>query len=205
MVREFVNKVGLNRRTRRNNGWRAATGVMCCLVALQPSYAQQGEARPGLKIIVIEGANARNVTQEIPLRALAVRVEGANNEPVANATVVFTSPDSGPSGEFANDSRSFSVITNEEGLATARGYHPNSITGSYSIRVRATFQGQTATRDIPQRNIAPGQGGIGKKIAIIAIAGAAAGAIYAATRSHNSSSTSGAPTITLGGGAVGAP
>jgi hypothetical protein len=191
---------------RCKNGWRVATGAMCCLLALQASYGQQGEPRPGLKIVVVEGANVRNVTQEIPLTALAVRLEGANNEPVANATVVFTSPESGPSGEFANDSRSFSVITNQEGLATARGYHPNSITGSYSIRVRATLQGQTATRDIPQKNIAPGQGGIGKRIAIIAIAGAAAGAIIAAIRSHSSSgNTSSAPTITLGGGAVGAP
>jgi hypothetical protein len=191
---------------RCKNGWRVATGVMCCLLELQASYGQQGEARPSLKIVVVEGANARNVTQEVPLTAFVVRLEGANNEPVVNATVVFTSPESGPSGEFANDSRSFSVITNEAGLATARGYHPNSITGSYSIRVRATWQGQTATRDIPQKNIAPGHGGIGKRIAIIGIAGAAAGAIIAATRSHNSSgNTSSAPTITLGGGAVGAP
>ena len=190
---------------RCKNGWRVLTGVMCCLLARQPSYGQ-ADARAGLKIVVVDGANAKNVTEEIPLTPISVRLETANNEPVANATVVFTSPDSGPSGEFANDSRSFSVSTNEEGRATARGYHPNSIKGSYSIRVRATWQGQTATRDILQKNIAPGQGGIGKRIAIIAIAGGAAGAIIAATRSHSSSgNTSAAPTITLGGGAVGAP
>jgi hypothetical protein len=179
--------------------------VMCCLLALQPSYAQQGEAQLGLKIVVVEGANAKNVTQEIPLRPLTVRVEAANNQPVANATVIFTSPDSGPSGEFANDSRIFNVTTNEDGLATARGYHPNAITGTYSIRVRALWQGQTTAADIPQRNIAPGQGGLGKRIAIIAIAGAAAGAVIAARSRNSSNNTSSAPTITFGGGAVGAP
>jgi hypothetical protein len=191
---------------KNKNGWRAPLVLICCLLALQPVYGQQGEGQLGLKIVVVEGANAKNVTEEIPLTPVTVRVETANNQPVPNATVQFTSPESGPSGEFANDARSFSVTSNEEGLATARGYHPNSITGSYSIRVRATWRSEVATRDIPQRNVAPGQGGLGKRIAIIAIAGAAAGAIIAATRSHSSSgSSSSVPTITLGGGAVGAP
>lgn len=186
---------------RCNNGWRVFIGAMCLSLALEPSYGRQA----GLKIVVVEGENARNVTEEIPLTPLSVRLEAANSEPVANATVVFTSPDSGPSGQFANDSRTFSVVTNEDGVATARGYHPNSIAGNYSIRVRATFQGQIAARDIAQRNIAPGQGNLGKRIAIIAIVGAAAGAVIAAARHGSSSSSSSTPTITLGGGAVGAP
>ena len=208
----IAHKVGLNRQMKCVNGWRVLAAlnklplvaIMCCSLVLQPSYGQQGEARIGLKIMVVEGANARNVTQEIPVTALTVRVVTANNEPVPNATVVFNSPATGPSGEFANDARSFSVTTNGEGLATARGYHPNSITGTYSIQVRATWQGETAIADITQRNVAPGQGGLGKRIAIIAIAGAAAGAVIAA-RGRSSSNTSGAPTITFGGGAVGAP
>ena len=177
---------------------------MSWVLALQPLYAQQGDAQVGLKIVVVQGDNAKNTTQEIPLSPLSVRVEAANNQPVPNATVTFTSPGTGASGEFANDSRTFSVNTDEEGLATARGYHPNSITGTYSIRVRALWQGETAAIDIRQRNVAPGQGGLGKRIAIIAIAGAAAGAIIAA-RSHGSNTSSNAPTITFGGGAVGAP
>src|SRR5207248_1790666 len=147
-------------------GWRTFLVLMCGLLALKPAYGRQGEGRIGLKIVVLEGTDAKNVTQEIPLRPLTVRVEAVNNQPVPNATVVFTSPEAGPSGEFANDSRSFSVTTNEDGLATARGYHPNAITGAYSIRVRASWQNETAMADIPQRNIAPGQGGLGKRVAI---------------------------------------
>ena len=179
--------------------------VMCCLLPLTPGYGQQGEGQLGLKIVVVEGDNAKNITQEIPLRPLTVRVEAVNNQPVQNAAVVFVAPETGPSGEFANDSRTFSVTTNEDGLATARGYHPNAITGAYTIRVRATWRNETAAVNISQMNLAAGQGRLGKRIAIIAIAAAAAGAVIAA-RSHSSnSSNSNAPTITFGGGAVGAP
>jgi hypothetical protein len=188
------------------NGWQALLVLVCCLLVLQPLYGQQGEGRLGLKIVVVEGGDAKNITQEIPLTPVTVRVETANNQPVPNATVLFTSPESGPSGEFANDARSFTVTTNEEGLATARGYHPNSITGAYSIRVRATWKSEIATAEIRQRNVAPGQGSLKKRIAIIAIAGAAIGAVIVAARGGNSNgSTPSAPTITLGGGAVGAP
>ncbi len=189
---------------RYKNGWRVLIGALCCTVALQPGYAQQREGQVGLKIVVVEGANAKNTTQEIPLRPLTVRVEAINNQPVPNATVGFAAPEAGPSGEFANDSHTFSATTNEDGLATARGYHPNAITGAYTIKVRAVWRGETATVEIPQSNVAPGHGGLGKRIAIIAIAGAAAGAVIAA-RGHGSSSNSNAPTITFGGGAVGAP
>jgi hypothetical protein len=185
--------------------WRSIMAVMCCLLPLMPGYGQQGEGQLGLKIVVVEGANAKNITQEIPLRPLTVRVEAVNNQPVPKATVAFTAPETGPSGEFANDSRFFSVTTNEDGLATARGFHPNTITGAYSIRVRAVWQGETAMVDIPQSNLAPGHGPLGKRIAIIAIAAAAAGAVIAARGHGSNSSTSNAPTITFGGGAVGAP
>jgi len=195
-----------SRRTKWQTGWRPVMAVICCFLPLMPVYGQQGEGQLGLKIIVVEGANARNLTQEIPLTPITVRVETATNKPVPNATVVFTSPESGASGEFANDSRIFSVNTNDEGLAIARGYHPNSITGAYSIQVRSTWNGETATTQIRQTNVAPGQGGLKKRIALVAIAGAVVAAIIAARGGSSSSgNTNSTPTITLGGGAVGAP
>jgi hypothetical protein len=191
-------------RMKSENCWPVLTVIMCGLLALQSAFGQQVGGQIRLRIVVVEGANVRNVTQEIPLRPLIVRVEDASNHPVAGAAVVFNSPETGPSGEFANDSRTFSVITGEDGVATARGYHPNTVTGSYQIRVRAESQGVTAIAGIPQRNIAPRHGGHLKIIAILAIAGAAVGAVVAA-RSRTSTTTPTAPTITLGGGAVGAP
>jgi len=37
-------------------------------MALQPVYGQQERGSSGWKIVVVEGANAKNVTQEIPLQ-----------------------------------------------------------------------------------------------------------------------------------------
>jgi hypothetical protein len=192
-------------RMKSENCWRVLTVIMCGLLALQSAFGQQVGGQSRLRIVVVEGANVKNVTQEIPLRPLTVRVEDANSRPVAGATVVFNSPETGPSGEFANDSRTFSAITGEDGLATARGYHPNTVTGAYQIQVRAESQGMTATAGIPQRNIAPQHGGRLKIIAILAIAGAAVGAVVAARSRTSPPATPTAPTITLGGGAVGAP
>jgi hypothetical protein len=189
----------MKRRTKR---FQALVVVICHLLALQPAFSQQAGVQRGLKIVIVEGGGARNVVRQIPPRPLAVRILDANDQPVAGATVDFSAPQVGPSGEFANDSRSYSVTSDQDGLAVASGYHPNSIEGPYQIRVRAEFQGQTASELIPQTNIAQKKGR-GKLYAIIGIVGAAAAAI--AFRGGSNGSSGNAPTITFGGGAVGAP
>src|SRR5262249_904930 len=127
------------------------------------------------------------------------------NLPVAGATVVFSSPAVGPSGEFANDSRALRVITDQDGLASAGALHPNSLTGSYQIRVTAEFQGETAIAAISQTNVG-GKKGHGKWMGVAAIVAAAAGAAVAFRNKDNGqTSTSTGPTITFGGSAVGAP
>ena len=134
-----------------------------------------------------------------------VRVEDANNRPVAGAVVTFTAPQSGPSGEFENDLSTSSMITGADGLAAAGAFHPNAIQGAYNIQVRVEFQGQTAAASIPQTNIEQRKGHF-KMIAILAIAGAAVGAAIAAgSGNKTSTTTTTAPTITFGGAAVGAP
>jgi hypothetical protein len=187
--------------------WRASSVLMCGLLALQPAFGIQAGAQAGLRIVVVEGGDARNVVQQIPAQPLIVRIEDASNRPVDGATVVFTAPQAGPSGEFENGSNTLSVITGPDGLAVARDYHPNVLTGSYQIQVRAEFQGQTATTAIAQRNIAAARRGRGKLIAILAIAGAAVGAVIAARSGGDDGpgETATPPTITFGGGAVGAP
>jgi hypothetical protein len=134
---------------------------------------------------------------------LIVRVEDGTNRPVPGATVVFNAPELGPSGEFGNDSRTMIVTTDQDGLASAGVFHPNSIVGSYQIRVTAELQGETATTIISQTNISEKKGR-GKLIAIVAIVGAAVGAAIA-FRNKDNGTSSDAPTITFGGAAVGAP
>src|SRR6185369_6709171 len=124
------------------------------------------------------GSGARNVVLQIAPRSLAVRVVDIENRPVPGAEVVFTAPESGPGGEFANDSRTASVLTAPDGMAAAGIYHPNSNVGSYQIRVTAQLRGESATAFIPQTNIGERKSH-GKLIATLAIVGAAAGAAVA--------------------------
>ena len=176
--------------------------MLCQLLVLQSAWGQSAVAQQSLRIVVVEGEGARNVTEQIPARPLMVRIQGANG-PVASAAVTFTAPNGGPSGDFSNDSRSVRVVTGPDGIANAGPFHPNSTAGPYQIVVRAEFQGQMATASILQTNVARG-GGHKKLILIFAIAGAAAAAGIAA-HSNSSSSSSSGTTITFGGSAVGAP
>jgi len=184
-----------------SNFWRPLIVVLCELLAFQSAFGQQG-----LRIEVVEGAGAKNIAQQISPKPITVRVQDASGRRIGGATVVFTSPQTGPSGEFSNDSRTFETLTDSDGLATAGNYHPNAILGSYQIQARAQVQGQMATALIAQENVA-GSKGHGKMIAVLVIAGAAAGAVIASRRTKNSGTTA-ASSITFpagGGSSVGAP
>ena len=176
--------------------------IICLVLTLHSFVAQQLSAQAGLRIFIVQGDNARNLIQQIPPEPLVVRVE-EDRRPVAGATVTFTAPTVGASGQFANGSNSISVNTDRDGLATVEGFHPNAIAGSYQIGVRATLQGQATLANIRQVNIESSKGH-GKLITILAIAGAAAGAALIA-RSGRDSGSATTPTITLGDAAVGAP
>src|SRR5262249_33960058 len=139
-------------QTMRTKFWRASLAMFCQLLIMHPAIAQQTPQR-GLRLVVVGGADAKNVVQQIAPKPLVVRVED-DRRPIAGATVVFTAPQSGPSGEFENDSRTLTVVTGQDGLANAGAYHPNATAGPYQIRVNAQFQGATATAYISQINIA---------------------------------------------------
>jgi hypothetical protein len=173
--------------------------VLCVLyagLAQQPSIAQAK-----FHIVVVEGEGAKNLAQQIGAKRLIVRVLDGNNRPVEGAGVTFIAPASGPSGNFTNDSKSIRVLTHTDGVANAGPYQPNATTGAYQIQVRAEFRLALATATISQMNVEHGKGHK-KMIAIIAIAGATAGAAIAA---HGRSSSSGGPTITFGGTGIGVP
>lgn len=187
----------------RKNYWRVPLVALCQLLLLQTAFGQaQAGGQRNLRIVVTQGDAARNVVQQIPARPLLIRVEDGTGNPVAGVTVVFTAPSVGPSGEFADDSRTVRVMTGPDGLASAGVFHPNANTGSYQIRVTAELQGEMASAVISQTNIAEKKGR-GKLIAALAIAAAAAGAAIAYSRKNGGSSDT--PTITFGGAAVGAP
>jgi hypothetical protein len=188
--------------TKKYDRWRSGVlAIFCQLLILQTALGQPA-VQQGLRIIVIEGEGARNVTQQISARPLIVRIVDPSGRAVSGANVTFTAPQVGASGDFENDSRTIRVVSGGDGNANAGSFHPNGMEGPYQIVVRAEFQGQMATQSILQRNVSKG-GGHKKVILILAIAGAAAGAAVAAHTNNGSSSS--APTITFGGSAVGAP
>jgi hypothetical protein len=174
--------------------------VLCQLFVLQPLSAQ---AQRGMRVVVVEGNGARNIIQQISAAPLVVRVEGADQRPIEGAAVTFTAPRTGPSGQFANGTTTITVATDAEGLALAEAYHPNGLTGSYQIQVRAEFQEQVVSASIRQSNV-EARRGHGKLITILSLAGAAAGAALIA-RSRGDNNTIDTNPISLGDSAVGAP
>jgi hypothetical protein len=183
--------------------------AVCSFLAVQSLWAGQ-TAIQELKIEVIQGNGARNVAGRRPPAPLAVRVVDQDNSPSAGVSVVFSAPDSGPGGVFSNGTNVLMTMTDQNGRAEAR-YEPNSIEGTYSVRVLAREVLVTAIAEIRQNNIAataPG-GKHSTMIKVLAIAGAAAGAgIVLGTRGGGEGSGPGPaplPSIVFGDSSISPP
>ena len=132
--------------------------VLMCLAVWQTcgSIVQaQVSSQPKLKVVVVEGEGAVNDLGAAAAAQPVVRIEGENAQPLSGAMVVFTLPETGPGGTFADGSKSLIVHTDLKGLAAARGLQPNKMEGPFQIRVDASFQGLTASAVISQTNVVP--------------------------------------------------
>jgi hypothetical protein len=189
------------------------SAVITCLLVVAQSLAA-GQSGLGLRAIVVQGNGARNIIEQIPPTPLIVRVVDRNDRPVPGATVVFSAPEAGPSGDFANGMGSLTTLTDENGLAAAPHFAPNASEGAYQIAVRAQYLDEVALTRIAQTNVAPKKS-FAKMIVILAAAGgAAAGAAVLAGRSSSGSPASApsapaspvtTPAISFGGATVGTP
>lgn len=195
--------------------------VLAVLISIPAtSVVEAQNVAPMLNIVIVEGDGAINNIRQRTAREAIVQVEDENHKPVAGAAVIFALPGQGAGGTFAGGANSLSVVTDSQGRAVARGFHPNSVQGQYQIHVTASINGQTANANINMSNAlvvgagttAAAAGISGKLIAVIVIvaAAAAAGGAYAATHSgggsnSNSSTAAAAITITPGTGIVGPP
>src|SRR5262245_39656708 len=192
---------------------RLFVSTFCFLLVAHSVSAAQSEV--GLRIQILQGDRARNILEQVPAVPISVRITDRENRPIAGATVVFTTPTIGPSGDF-DGLNSFQTMSDENGLAVVREYHPNHIEGPYQVRVQADYMGETAVTTIQQMNV-EGKRSLVKIIAIVAVAGAvgAAGAALA-SRSGGGSPTPSTPstptplgptvpTISFGGSAVTGP
>ena len=202
--------------------WLCIVLTALLLVPPAPMAAQAGAAQAGaaslLNIVVVEGEGAINNIRQRTAREPIVQVEDENHKPIAGAAVTFSLPSHGASGIFPNGSRTVTVLTNDQGRATAQGLRPNTVKGKMQIRVNANHNGQTSSTTITQTNVVgaavagAAAAGISLKllIGIIAVAGAAAaGGAVAATRGGGGggggTGTGGSTTISPGTGTVGPP
>jgi hypothetical protein len=163
----------------------------------------QAPAAPArLNLVVVGGNDAINNIKQRTSRDTIVEVQDENHRPVAGAAVAFLLPDSGPGGTFPGGAKSVSLVTNSQGRVVMPRLTANNLSGSYQIRVTASYQGQQASTTINQSNAAGTTHAhvSGKVIAIIAgvaAAGAVTGAVVA-TRGG------GTPTATIAAGGAGA-
>ena len=187
----------------------------CCLrlfgtaLLIQSCLTAQG---PGFRIVVVEGDNAINNVSQRTTREPVVRIE-EDGRPVAGAIVTFQLPNTGPGGTFLDGKTLMAISTEADGLAVGRGLRPNAIVGQFTIRVTASYRGETASADITQTNAAPARAAKSptRKILIIGlIAGAAGGGILAATHGKSTpasttASTPGSVVVTPGDPGFGPP
>lgn len=190
---------------------KALLPIVCCVLSWHALLAQTVPTRLG--IVVVQGEGSANRIHSRAGQDPVVRVEDQDGRVVEGAAVVFSLPTSGASGEFDKGSKSITILTDEKGLATARGLKTNDAIGKLAIHVSASYRGQAASATITEFNMAPDgakKSGSGKLILILAVVGgAAAGGVFAASHKSgsttNGSSSVGTIILSPGSSTVGAP
>lgn len=183
--------------------------VLSALLAAAPLRAVDPIPPRQLVVTVTQGDNAEHDIQAPREIDITVQVADQAQMPIQNAVVVFQLPQSGPGGSFLNDSRFATVMSDEQGMASARGFRANSAVGEYAVIVTVSYRDyQSVTLNVAQKNVdsslirqpGPPPPVVTKKsnrrlIAIVAlIGGAAAGA--ALGLSGGGGSTGGGGTVT---------
>jgi len=191
---------------------RGLSLALACLLLLQSlpaSLRAQAVSASKLKIMILDGEGAINSIKLGTAREPIVQVQDENDRPVAGAMVVFTLPDHGASGVFADGTKSLIVHTDTKGQAIARGLKPNQTPGQFKIRVDVSHQGTTTSSAVTQSNALSATvaaGGIsGKLIAILAIVGGAVAAGAVAATSGGNETAPPPTTITPGRVTFGPP
>ena len=191
----------------KHNLWNSSLPLALCFLItfnwlLPQSLAQSLPVR--IDIIVVEGEGATSSTRQRVSQDPVVRVEDDDHHPLTGAAVVFALPVSGTSGEFANGSKTLTLVTDKSGLAAAHGLKTNEIPGKLQIYVTASYHTLRARTLINQLvEAAPGakvrtpdlqtskSGSKWKWVLLgVAAAGGAGAGVYFGTRGSGSSPVS---------------
>jgi hypothetical protein len=150
--------------------------------------AAQTAAARKLQIEVFRGDQMVHEDRIPQGKDIVVRVTDDEGHTITGAAVVFQLPSDGPGGAFPEDSRFATVMTDSEGLATAKGFQPNTQPGEFKVTVTASYRDyQSASTSVTQTNgeavakpdVATERRGSGRAIAIaVIVAGAAAGLAF---------------------------
>jgi hypothetical protein len=152
-----------------------------------------------IRIITLSGRNGINRLTEGIIATPVVEVRDANDQPIEGATVTFQAPETGPGGTFAGGKYQLQVRTDVAGQAIADGFQPNTMEGSFRLKVVAAYEGVQAQTELAmansRRSLADDDkaraSGRRKKWLWIGLAAAAGGAAVGvlATRNGGSSGT----------------
>lgn len=129
---------------------RFGAAVLSCSVIC--AGLANGQAEPGLKVMVVQGEGARNNVALGTTQQLIVQVRDENDQPAGGASVTFYSPERGPGGSFFGAYNKLTVAANEQGNAAATSFQPNLFEGPFQIRVIATLGNRTGEALIHQTN-----------------------------------------------------
>ena len=194
----------------------SAISIVLALLLAAPApvlAAAPQQEQSGLKLVILEGEGAVNNVKQRTAREVIVEVRDENDNPVGGAVVMFTLPDRGPSGYFANGQKISTVTTGPDGRAQSLITRLNNAKGDMPIRVNASHQGVRTSAIITQANVAGGIGAgatVGILVGIVAGAGAAAALALSGGSDPAPVAGPGAPprpraTITPGAPTVGPP
>jgi hypothetical protein len=194
----------------------ARRSLVCCILA----WAVPSHASVIVQLKVLEGEGTVYHTGTRATRGLTVLVTDEAGKPVVNAAVSFRLPEEGASGVFSSGLRTEVITTGPDGRATVWGMQWNKTAGPVEIRITAVKDqaraGLISTQYLSD-SVAPKAGGEGvfsashkgraKWILIAAgVGGAAAGVLFARSRSTSSGLSSvsstgimiGSPSINIG-------
>jgi hypothetical protein len=107
------------------------------IVLLATILVQQVDEPAILQIRVIEGEGVAYPLGGRATRGVTVQVTDETGKPMEGVSVSFRLPDEGPSGTFANGSRSEIATSKADGRAAAWGMQWNRTEGSFEIRITA--------------------------------------------------------------------
>src|SRR4051794_9198925 len=122
--------------------------VLYVQLVISPAYAQSPPTQ--LEIVVLEGEGAIHHAGQKAAQDTVVRVQDEAKKPISGASVVFTLPTEGASGEFGNGSKTLIVTTDGKGEAAATGVRVNQQPGKLQIHVNGSYKGITARTNITQ-------------------------------------------------------